>query len=323
MTQTRALWGEGATTAIKKWMNDAYKQYASKYSLVAQVESSEGEFEKYMNNAGLGSISEVAEGSQIPSVDPTKGYLTMITNKKYSGKIVVTREEVKDNRYKIWNKRATMLSKALSRKMDAKFFSLFRNGFDTGFTPYGDMKPLFSTKHPTQQVGGSTQSNASSTGITLTEANLNTGLEALYNQLDDSGELIDLTDEKVVLMVPLALQKDAFTLLESELRSGTANNDTNYYKHGVNFDLFVNPWIGSKAKATETNGNAGSDTAWFLIAPGVSELIMQKRESLFIDQWEDKDIQSMIVSGTTRFGVGAGNWRGVWGSKGDGAAYSD
>ena len=97
---------------------------------------------------------------------------------------------------------------------------------------YGDAQPLCSVQH-TRKDGGTAQSNASSTGITLSETNLETARLALMNQLDDRGKPMRVGTNKLILVVPPALEKTAVVATRGEKRSGTANNDINIYD-GIN-----------------------------------------------------------------------------------------
>src|SRR5690606_15593692 len=197
-------------------------------------------------------------------------------------------------------------------------FQIFNAAFDTnatknGFpiTRYGDGVPLCSTVHP-RVDGGSSQSNASSTGITLDDDNLEVARLALLQALQDDGTPITIQG-KLVLLVPTALEKTAKILTGSDLRAETANNDVNIYKGG-DIEVISSHWLGS--------ANGGSDTQWFLLAPETARVFCLKRQDLETDRAIDFDTKNVKFSIDARWAIGHSHWLGVWGSKGDGVAYS-
>lgn len=97
-------------------------------------------------------------------------------------------------------------------------------------------------------------------------------------------------------------------MLESQQRTGTANNDINPYKGSLN--LVVWDFLGSAA--------GGSDTAWFLLDSSQHELNWFNREDAGLDGPEyDFDTKTAKWSVLARWSAGYSDWRGVFGSKGD------
>jgi len=89
------------------------------------------------------------------------------------------------------------------------------------------LEEVFSTVH-TRPDGGSNWSNASSTGITLTEANLETAIIALKQQVTGTGGKLAIGSGQVTLVVPETLEKEAVIITGSTKRSGTPNNEIRY-----------------------------------------------------------------------------------------------
>ena len=160
--------------------------------------------------------------------------------------------------------------------------------------------------------GGATQTNASSTGIPLTENNLETARVALLEQLQDDGVPMSMAGN-LMLVVPTALDKNARIITGSELRSNTANNDVNIYSGGA-VGVMSSHWLGA--------ANSGSDTAWFLISPSTSKLKLIRRAGPDLDQSVDKNTKSTLFDVILDLSVGSADWRGFYGAKGDNAAYS-
>jgi len=143
---------------------------------------------------------------------------------KYTKGFKVSEELVEDDRYNVIKKKPAALARSARRTAENLAAQVFNNAFSSGTG--GDGKYLASTLHP-RADGGTAQSNASSAGITLGEANLNTALLAMRGQLDDKGQKIGM--KATTIVVPPALEKTAQILTNSRLRPGTADNDFNYY----------------------------------------------------------------------------------------------
>jgi hypothetical protein len=169
--------------------------------------------------------------------------------------------------------------------------------------PHG--KPLYTTSH-SRSEGGTAQSNASETGINLPETNLDTARLAMRNQLDEKGMKIDVMPK--TLVIPINLEKTASEIVNSSGRQGTADNDENFHKGKYS----IIDWI-----------YLTSTTAWYLIDPEVHELNWFWRKRPTFKQDELFDTEVAVYKSTMRFSRGWSDWRGVWGSKGDGAAFSD
>jgi hypothetical protein len=73
-------------------------------------------------------------------------------------------------------------------------------------------------------------------------------------------------------------------------------------------------WINSQ--------NGGSDTAWFLIDTMYSPTIFYERRGIRSSVYVDNANKDTIYDASARWQVGNKDWRGIVGSKGDGAAYS-
>ena len=91
------------------------------------------------------------------------------------------------------------------------------------------------------------------------------------------------------------------------MRSGTADNDANIYKG----TLKIIDWI-----------YLTSTTNWFLIDSSTHELNWFDRIKPEFKQDDSFDTDVALFKSRQRFSRGWSDWRGVWASKGDGAAYS-
>lgn len=277
--------------------------------------------ETFSGKTGAGKLTRFAEGSTIPKKNRYKLYDTAFDMDQYGGQIEVTRKQLMNREFSDKFdefKDLTIGGNVTRSQAPAMIFNgAFTNSgiFELGgirVTTYNDGRRLASTAHP-RVDGGTSQSNASSTGITLTDDNLETGRVALLQQLQDDGTPITVTGD-LYLVVPTALEKKSTIITQSTQRSGTANNDVNIYSGGY-IKVMASNWLG----ASQTGG---SDTRWFLVAPSIAKLYFILRSDMDMDQTVDKSTKSTLFDVILDFAVGSADWHGVWGSAGDGLAYS-
>jgi len=195
--------------------------------------------------------------------------------------------------------------------------SWFINGFNTSYSSYSDGKQLFSTLH-TRVDGGAAFSNASSTGLALTHDNLAAAIQLMSETLDDRGNMVMIKPK--YLLVPPALETQALEIVKSSGRSDTADNVSNVmgmreYTGGM-INVVVWPYLGSAA--------GGSDTAWFLLSD--TKVLKWywvegfKPQIGLTDTTDQNKTGQIAFAGKMMRAMGWGNPRGIWGSKGDGAA---
>jgi len=332
--ETRATWGDGWIKGLAAKFAEVENQAAMSYSLgidsalgveankatrlFKEMTSDKAE-ERHTNKTGVGYPTLTTEGQDYANDSRIPGYLTVFHFIKKTNSVEITEEEKDDRENDLQSKfdDAYDLNVSMMMEFDRSAFSIFNYAFTAqaslpaDITFYSDGKPLCSVGHP-RKDGGTAQSNASATGIPLTETNLKTGKQALRRQLDDRGLPMQIGSGRMILLVPDSLEDTAVIIAKSKLRSGTANNDLNIFDGVVT--VISTKWINSQ--------NGGSDTAWFLIDSMFSPFIFYKRRGIKTSVYMDNKNKNTIYDISARWQVGNKNWRGVWGSKGDNAAYS-
>lgn len=305
MAAIRGNFKDELDPAIRQIFLDRYSEEPQVMPEVFNVVSSTRDSETDSATTGFGMLIETSELGALDYEDPVKMYKTVYSHKKYTKGFKVSKELMEDDQHNVIARLPKLLAKSTVRTTEYFAASVLNNGFSTSYTSYGDGNPLLSTSHD-RADGGTAQSNASSTGITLSETNLETGRLALEKVLDDKGQIVTFQADK--LIIPVDLRKTAQILTQSTLRPGTANNDVNIFE-GV---FKIVPWR-----------YLTSSTAWFL---------QDSSEHLLNFFWRVKpefksdynfDADAALYKVRIRFSTGWSDWRGFWGSKGDGAAYSD
>ncbi len=332
--ETRATWGDGWIKGLAAKFAEVENQADQSYSLginsalgvetnkatrLFKEKTSDKAEERLTNKTGVSYPTLTGEGEDYAADSRIPGYLTVFRFMKKTNSVEITEEEKDDRENDLQDKfdEASDLHVSMNMEFDRSAFSIFNYAFTAqaslpvDLTFYSDGVPLCSVQHPLKD-GSGTQSNASGSGILLTEPNLETARTATRRQVDDRGLPMNIGSGKMILLVPDSLEKTAQILTASKLRPSTANNDLNIYD-GI-MTVISTKWINSQ--------NGGSDTAWFLIDSLYSPFIFYKRRGIRTSVYMDNKNKNTIYDISARWQAGNKNFRGVWGSKGNSSAYS-
>ena len=301
-------------------IDQALETYTPGLFAVLGSESVTGAQENYTSVTGTGEVRKFdGDGEDITTSRRHQGYTTKALWTNYGQSIEVSYNQLQDNDFQAELNAAKHMGISMNFSQDKSGVQLFNGGFSTtttvnnyDMTWYGDGVPLFSTVHPTTVPGASTQSNASSTGIKFSDDNLETARVALLKQQQDTGVAMSMAGTPMVVL-PLTLEKEGKVVTQSELVSGNANNDINVYKNG-----FVDMMSTKLLDANE----GGSDTQWSLVIPGQHNLFHAMRQTPNVRMSTNERNLATTFTINARWGEVAKDWRGVWSSKGDLAAYS-
>ena len=322
MIETRAKWGElikGVGIQILEAIDQGTELYTPGISNLLMIESSDTGQKYFTGKVSENRITRKDEGEDTEELSRFKTYVTSVDYTAYAAKIELTRENLMDREFAAQLDEATDIGRAANFSQDEAGLQLFNGGFDTRkesikgyrYQYYNDGVPTFSVQHPSVVPGVSAQSNASSTGLVLSEANLETARLALRKQMTDAGGPMTMGGRES-LVLPLALEKTGRIITESELKSGGDLNDINVYQ-GT---------IGMATSVLLDGVHGGSDTAWFLVVPGATRMVHDVREGMQPWTEVDEDKKTLTVGIYGRWANYTKDWRRAWGSKGDAGAYS-
>jgi phage major head subunit gpT-like protein len=301
---TRPNFGDILEPGFRKIFNDRYSEIPQKFTQLFRINTSEKYQEKDSAVSGFGKLTPTGENDPITYEDPVQMYDVTYTHLKYTKGFRISEELYEDDLYNVMNKKPAALGRAARRTEEYYAAQVFNNAFSTSYLG-GDAKPLCSVSHP-RADGGTAQSNASSTGLVFGEENLFTGIRALEDQVDDKGEKI--MAEANTLVIGRQLRKQATEVLKSMSRSETGDNDTNFYKDE---DINIMSWH-----------YIDSSTGWWLIDKSLHELNWFWRVKAQFKQDNSFDTGAALYKTRERFSRGWSDYRGIWGSKGDGSAYA-
>lgn len=184
---------------------------------------------------------------------------------------------------------------------DKNAFAIYRNAFTTTLT--ADGVALVNDSHVT--LSGDTVDNQLT--AVLADTPLNDAIVMLAEQKAQDGTIRGYVP--ATLLVPQKLFKTASTLLDSQLRPQTANNDVNVYSTRYGIEVYTSPFLGAAA--------GGSDTAWFLLSRNhsVTRWVRQDIETDLVDYKYSRN-NVYVYKASFREVVGAISYEGIVGSTG-------
>ena len=228
MTMLRAGFADLMATGLFDVIALAYKQYPDEYSKIFNVKTSNRQYEKATTIEGVGAATEKNEGAPVSYSDLTQGYDTTFTHKTFAIGARISREAYDDDLYSVFkSKLGTALARSIKQRWEVLAANVLNNGFTASYAGGGlsgtDGVALFATNHP--WASGGTWSNRAATDADLTPTSLETML-TLAETATESNSINIALIPKTLIIAP-ANRWNASVILESQLKSGTANNDKN------------------------------------------------------------------------------------------------
>jgi len=278
-----------------------YKSYGEEHKEFYETETSERSFEEETKLSGFSAAPVKNEGSAIAYDNAQEAWTARYNHETIAMGFAITEEAVEDNLYDSLSSRYT---KALARGMaytkQVKAAFVLNNAF-SGAVTYGDGVSLCNTAHPL--VSGGTNSNRPTTGADLNETSLENAVIQIAGWTDERGLLIAAKPRK--LIVPPSLMFVATRLLETELRTGTTDNDINALKNNGSIPggYAVNHFL------TDTNG-------WFLTTDVPNGLKHFIRTPLNTSMDGDFDTGNVRYKARERYSFGVSDPLGIFGSPG-------
>ena len=277
-----------------------YAKYEDEHAEIYETETSERSFEEEVKLSGFGAAPVKAEGAAIQYDNAQESFTARYNHETVAMGFSITEEAMEDNLYDSLSARYT---KALARGMaytkQVKAASLLNTGFDVFQS--GDGVFLFSASHPT--VSGITNSNKPSANADLNETSLEQAVIDIAAFRDERGLLIAARPRK--LIVPPALMFVATRLLETELRTGTADNDINAIKSN-----------GSIPEGYRVNHYLTDNDAWFITTDVPNGMKHFVRVAMQTGMDGDFDTGNVRYKARERYSFGVSDPLGIYGSPG-------
>ena len=278
-----------------------YDKYDKEHLDVFDVESSDRAFEEEVMLAGFGNAETKPEGAGVNYDTAQESWTARYNHETIALAFAITEEAVEDNLY---DKLAGRYTKALARSMNnakqIKGANVLNNGFSSSYTG-GDGKELLATDHPT--VTGGDFKNELTTAADLNETSLEQALVDLADMIDERGLKVAVKATK--MLIPSELVFVAERLLQSQLRTGTGDNDINAVRSS-----------GMVPGGYVVNHYLTDSDAWFLKTDAPNGLKVFERSPLKTSMEGDFDTGNMRYKARERYSFGWSDPRGIFGSPG-------
>ena len=278
-----------------------YQKYGEEHKEIFDQESSERSFEEEVKLSGFSAAPVKDEGAAIAYDNAQEAWSARYNHETIALGFSITEEAMEDNLYDSLSSRYTKaLARAMAYTKQVKAAAVLNNGFNSSYAG-GDGVELFSTAHPL--VSGGTNSNEPSANVDLNETSLEAAIIQIAGWTDERGLLI--ASRPLKMIVPPALQFVATRLLETELRTATADNDINAIRS-----------MGAIPQGYTVNHFLTDTDAWFLKTDVPNGLKHFVRTPMQTSMDGDFDTGNARYKARERYSFGWSDPLGMWGSQG-------
>lgn len=289
---------------VKTWFGQKYKEYPIEYLDIFEKMNSTRAFEEEVGVTGFGLAAIKNEGTGIAYDEQEQGFVSRYTHVTYGLGFIITREMYEDGiAVTVALRRANSLAFSIRQTKEIVGANILNRAFTAAYTmgSNSDGKELCATDHPNK--AGGTWRNELSTPADLSEAALEQACIDIAGFTTDRGLTIAIRPK--ALIIPQALEFDAYRILESLGQSGTANNDTNALRSSGKFPqgIVVNHYL------TDTD-------AWFIKTDCPDGLKYMERRADSFGTENDFDTENAKFKATFRGSFGWSDPRGIFGSPG-------
>ncbi len=246
--------------------------------------------------SGVGEYKSRSEEQNVALANPRITNQKTFSVSEFANSVDIPKVFFDDQMHSSYEKMVKSMALRARTTRDKNAFAPFRNNSTTS-----DGVALISDSHTA--IAGHTVDNR--VNAVLSETALNTAIVLLRDMKSQDGEIDGQMAR--VLLVPTALYKSACEISQSELRSGTANNDMNVYLTKYGITVMTSPYLGAGV-------TGGSDANWYLLGDNHS-----------MTRWVRQGVQTDLVpyevsrnnvytyKASFREVVGAMNYEGIVG----------
>lgn len=303
-TQFPDLFLTSMLPALDEVIFNRFDRFPPQYTKVFRMMTSSRSIEQTSEIAGLGTFVLTPEGSPVRYDESVPGFNKTYTHLQWSLGFKISRVMVDDDRWGIINKMAADLGRSAKETIELDAASVFNNGFSGSYNG-PDGVPFFSTSHPLVKSGG-TQTNTLAVAADLDIASLELALTDFRRMVDQSGKKIRVIPRTLIV----APENDfaASEILTGTMRSDTANNTVNAFKHRTGLPSFEDLMVWEYLTDPD---------AWFITTDKEdTELRFYDREKFNTLHDVDFDSRSIKTAGWMRYSYGWSSFAGWYGVPG-------
>ena len=304
MAISRAQLAKELEPGLNSLFGLSYDEYDREYEDIFSIEDSNRAFEEEVLITGFGSAPTKSEGQGVSFDNASESYSARYTHDTVALAFALTQEAIEDNLYDSLGKRYTKaLAKSMANTKEVKGADILNNAFSSSFTG-GDGVSLINTAHPLS--GGGSAANRATSMADLNETSLEDALIDISGFTDDRGLTISVQASKMI--VPSELVFVAERILNSNLRSGTSDNDLNAVRS-----------TGVLPGGYSVNHYLTDPDAFFILTSVTDQgdgLKMFQRSGMETSMEPDFATGNIRYKARERYSFGFSDWRGIYGSQG-------
>ena len=279
-----------------------YDRYDQQHLEIYETETSDRAFEEEVMLSGFGNAQTKSEGAGVVFDDANEVYTSRYTMETIALAFALTEEAMEDNLYDQLGARYTRaLARSMAHTKQVKAAAVLNNAFTAGASAGGDGVALCDASHPL--TSGGTFANEPTTAADLNETSLEDALINIAGFVDERGLKVALRGTKLV--IPRQLQFVAERLMVSNLRVGTADNDTNAIRS-----------MGMLPNGYAVNDFLTDPDAFFVMTDAPRGFIHFERTPMTTGMEADFDTGNMRFKARERYSFGFSDPRCVFGSPG-------
>lgn len=290
---------------VKTWFQTKYKEYPIEYLDIFEKMNSTLAFEEEVGTTGFGLAAIVPEGDGITYDDQSQGYISRYTHVEYGLGFIITRNMYEDGiAVTVALRKAGALAFSIRQTKEIVGGNVLNRAFNSAYTmgANSDGKELCADDHPNKS--GGTWRNKLATAADLSEEALEQACIDIAAFKTDRGMTIAVRPMK--LIIPTALEFEAYRILKSIGRVDTANNDVNAIRAS-----------GKIPQGIAVNHYLTDPDAWFLKTDCPDGLkYMERRADSFASE-NDFDTSNAKFKAVFRGSFGWSDPRSLFGSPGN------
>jgi hypothetical protein len=249
---------------------------------------------------GFGAAPELPDGMPVTYNSGGVLFIARYLYKVYGLAFAITKVLVEDGDHiRIGSTYSRHLAQSMVETKETVTANILNRAFNGSYVG-GDGVSLVNPSHPIQ---GGTFSNVLATAAALSQTSLEQMLVQIRNAVDNNGKRIRLKPKHIVTGPSNVFQAEV--LLNTALRTGTANNDINPVKS-----------MGMLEGGQKNLSRITSTTAWFIQTDAPEGLKLLTRRKLEKSMEGDFETDNMRYKATERYGVGWTDPRTLYGTAG-------
>ena len=298
MAMNRAQFAKMLEPGLNTLFGLEYDSYPPEYSAVFSANSSQKAYEEDVLLEGFGAAPVKNEGASVSYDSASQQWTARYQHETVALAFSITEEAEEDGLYgSIAARYAKALARSMASTKEIKAANVLNNATSTAG---GDGVSLLNTAHPTRS---GSQSNTLATAADLSETSLEQILIQIADMKDDRG--LRIAAQGQMLVIPTAYSFVAERLLESQLRTGTADNDINAIRSG-----------GYLPKGYHVMRRLTDSDSFFVATDVPDGLKHFQRSALKKGMEGDFETGNVRYKVRERYSFGFTDWRGIFGTEG-------